>query len=53
MAAGIPALYVGVESTKDYHKPTDTFDKIDQAFLTNAAELVLDVVLRLDGSARL
>jgi hypothetical protein len=50
MAAGIPALYVGVESTKDYHKPTDTFEKIDQNFLANAAELVLDVVLRLDGS---
>ena len=51
--AEIPAVYIGVDSTKDYHRPTDTFDKIDQKFLVNAAELVTQLVLRLDQTEEL
>lgn len=51
MEADIPALYVGVDSTKDYHKPTDTFDKIDQKFLGSAAELVTALVLEVDAES--
>jgi Zn-dependent M28 family amino/carboxypeptidase len=52
MEAEIPALYVGVDSTKDYHQPTDTFDKIDQNFLGNAAELVSALLLEVDSGSR-
>ena len=31
-AAGIPFVYFGVEDHPDYHKPTDTADKINPAF---------------------
>jgi Zn-dependent M28 family amino/carboxypeptidase len=53
MDADIPAIYIGVDATKDYHRPTDTFDKIDQKFLVNAAELVADLVVRLDQTEEL
>ena len=51
--ADIPAIYIGVDSTKDYHRPTDTFDRIDQKFLVNAAELVARLVQRLDHAEEL
>ena len=35
--AGIPFLYFGVEDHPDYHKPTDTADKIDPAFFFQSA----------------
>jgi hypothetical protein len=46
-AAGIPFLYFGVEDHPDYHKPTDTADKIPRAFFAEAVSLALDVVSRL------
>jgi hypothetical protein len=46
-AAGIPFVYFGVEDHPDYHKPTDTADKIPRKFYQEASELVLDVVVRL------
>ena len=46
-AAGIPFLYFGVEDHSDYHKPTDTADKIPGAFYREATELVLDTVRRV------
>jgi Zn-dependent M28 family amino/carboxypeptidase len=49
MEADIPALYVGVDATKDYHQPSDTFDKIDQKFFGNAAELVTALLLEVDA----
>jgi Zn-dependent M28 family amino/carboxypeptidase len=42
--AGIPYLYFGVEDHADYHRPTDTPDKIDPEFLRVVAELVLDTL---------
>ena len=51
--ADIPAIYIGVDSTKDDHRPTDTFDRIDQKFLVNAAELVARLVQRLDHAEEL
>ncbi len=47
-AAGIPFVYFGVEDHADYHKPTDTADKISRGFLVDVAETVLDAVLELD-----
>lgn len=46
--AGVPFLYFGVEDHADYHRPTDTADKIDAGFFGNVAELVLDAMLALD-----
>ena len=45
--AGVPFLYFGVEDHADYHKPTDTADRIPRAFFTEATELVLETVRRL------
>jgi hypothetical protein len=46
-AAGIPFLYFGVEDHADYHKPSDTADKIPRRFYLAATELVLETVRRL------
>jgi Zn-dependent M28 family amino/carboxypeptidase len=43
-AAGIPFLYFGVEDHPDYHKPTDTADKIPEPFFAEAVRLAIDVV---------
>lgn len=46
--AGIPFVYFGVEDHADYHKPTDTADKIDPAFLFQVATTILDAMSALD-----
>jgi Zn-dependent M28 family amino/carboxypeptidase len=46
--AGIPFVYFGVEDHEDYHKPTDTADKIDAGFFHLAAETILDSIDALD-----
>ena len=43
-AAGIPFLYFGVEDHPDYHRPTDTFERIDPAFYVRAISAVLDFI---------
>ncbi len=48
--AGIPFVYFGVEDHADYHKPTDTADKIDPTFFRQAAETILDAVIALDAA---
>jgi glutamate carboxypeptidase len=45
--AGVPFLYFGVEDHPDYHKPSDTADKIPRAFYAEAVEMVLSTVERL------
>jgi hypothetical protein len=44
----IPFLYFGVEDHADYHKPTDTVDKIDPAFFGDVADMIADTVFTLD-----
>ncbi len=46
--AGVPFLYFGEEDHADYHRPTDDVERIQPAFLTAAAETVLDALLVLD-----
>lgn len=48
-AAGIPFLYFGVEDHPDYHKPSDTAEKIDPAFFAAAVGTILDLVRALDA----
>jgi len=46
--AGIPFIYFGVEDHPDYHKPTDTADKINGAFFYQSARTILDAVTTID-----
>lgn len=47
-AEKIPFVYFGVEDHPDYHKPTDTADKINRGFFVDVAETILDAVIALD-----
>lgn len=44
----IPFIYFGVEDHEDYHKTTDTFDRIQPEFFVNAANLILGALLAMD-----
>lgn len=46
--AKIPFVYFGVEDHPDYHKPSDTADKINRGFFVDVAETILDSLLTLD-----
>jgi Zn-dependent M28 family amino/carboxypeptidase len=46
-AAGVPFLYFGVEDHPDYHKPTDTADKIPREFYVEAVAVILETIERL------
>jgi hypothetical protein len=46
--AGIPFVYFGVEDHPDYHKPTDTADKINATFFYNATRVVLNAITAID-----
>jgi Zn-dependent M28 family amino/carboxypeptidase len=48
----IPYIYFGVEDHAHYHKPTDDFDKVNQAFFADAAALVIDFIVLVDKSSR-
>ena len=45
--AGVPFLYFGVEDHADYHKPSDTADRIPAEFFAEATEVVLGTVQNL------
>ena len=49
-AAGIPFVYFGVQDHPDYHRPTDTADRVDPAFFADAARTILDAVRALDAA---
>jgi Zn-dependent M28 family amino/carboxypeptidase len=49
----IPFLYFGVEDHADYHKPTDTFDKIDKSFYYSVCEMMARMILVLDSQERI
>ena len=46
--AGIPFIYFGVEDHADYHRPSDTADKISRGFFVDAAETILEAAIALD-----
>jgi len=47
--AGIPFVYFGVEDHGDYHKPTDTADRIDPRFFGDTADMIVEAVRTLDA----
>ncbi|MCS4435905.1 M28 family peptidase [Aquiflexum gelatinilyticum] len=44
----IPFIYFGVEDHEDYHKVTDTFERIQPEFYSGAVELILDIIIAFD-----
>lgn len=52
-ALNIPFIYFGVEDHKDYHKPTDKFENINQQFFINAANAILEIVDNIDKQSAL
>lgn len=46
--AGIPHLYFGVEDHKDYHKASDTADKVNPHFFDGSVEIVSKAVALID-----
>ena len=46
--AGIAYLYFGVEDHADYHKPTDTADKVNPSFFGDVADMIADALVTLD-----
>jgi hypothetical protein len=50
--AGIPHLYFGVEDHPDYHKPSDTVDKINPLFFDGSIALVIQAVVMIDSAIK-
>jgi hypothetical protein len=48
-SAGVPFVYFGVEDHADYHRPTDTADKIDRQFYGDAADMIIDAIRTFDA----
>lgn len=48
LRAGYRILYLGVEDHADYHKPTDTFDRVDPATFARAVDTVILVAEAAD-----
>lgn len=44
----IPYLYFGVEDHADYHRPSDTFDKVNKSFYYQVATMITAVASLLD-----
>ncbi len=49
---GIPYIYFGVEDHPHYHKTTDDFDQVNQAFYPDAAQLVLNFLKQVDTNLK-
>ncbi|MEB2783476.1 M28 family peptidase [Algoriphagus persicinus] len=45
----VPHIYFGVEDHVDYHKPSDSFENIDEQFYIHAVNLILKCTLALDA----
>jgi hypothetical protein len=46
--AGVPFVYFGVEDHEDYHRPTDTLERVDRRFFADVTALVIEAVVALD-----
>jgi Zn-dependent M28 family amino/carboxypeptidase len=51
--AHIPYVYFGVEDHPDYHKPSDTFDKVDKSFYYRVCSMIKETIVLLDRQERL
>jgi len=48
LRAGVPFIYLGVEDHADYHKVSDTFDKVDPETFARSVDTVLMVAEAVD-----
>lgn len=48
LRAGFPVLYLGVEDHEDYHRPTDTFDRISPDVFARCVDTVMMVAEAAD-----
>ncbi len=48
--AGVPYVYFGVVDHADYHRPTDTADKVNPQFFGDVADMIVEAVVTLDRS---
>jgi Zn-dependent M28 family amino/carboxypeptidase len=48
--AGVAWLYFGVEDHPDYHKPTDTADRVDPTSFGNTIDMVIETLVALDAA---
>ena len=46
-AVGIPAIFLGSGESDDYHKPTDTKEKLDAPLMTRRARMIVRLLLAL------
>lgn len=46
--AGVPFLYMGIDYHPDYHRPSDTFDRITPSVFTSATEIAIAGFRALD-----
>ncbi|HEX7086886.1 MAG TPA: M20/M25/M40 family metallo-hydrolase, partial [Vicinamibacterales bacterium] len=44
----VPFVYFGVEDHPDYHKPTDTVERIDPAFFGDVVEMIVEAIRTFD-----
>jgi Peptidase family M28 len=51
--AHIPFIYFGVEDHPDYHKPTDTFDKVNKSFYYQVCNMIKETIVVLDRQEKL
>jgi Peptidase family M28 len=47
-AHNVPFVYFGVEDHDDYHRPTDTPDKIDRRFFGDVVDMIVEAVRTFD-----
>jgi len=48
--AGVPFVYFGVVDHADYHRPTDTADKVNPQFFGDVADMIVEAIVTLDRS---
>lgn len=49
----IPFIYFGVEDHADYHKASDTFDKINKGFYYQVCSMIANTILLIDKQEKL
>jgi hypothetical protein len=50
--AGVPFVYFGVADHPDYHRPTDTADRIEPRFFGDVADMVIEALLAFDAQLK-
>lgn len=48
---GVPFIYFGVEDHADYHRPSDTFDKVNKRFYYQTCTMITAVTTLIDQAA--